>query len=188
MPVSPSGMSRISARHFRNCRNFDELWIFRVEPATFKDLTGRKSETQALPPRCRHAPNPFLEFCFSTPAFSSTILLHKFVSVIDTLKIPVHSFWTRDTLKTVICPSISQALCLLFCHFHMNLYMQNSWPNWLSTCCWQFSTGNHLHVKWLTNPRVTSILPAAIFSLCALPDRFQLRDYFLKFPFRFSVC
>ena len=30
MPVSPSGVSGISARRFRNCRGFDKLWIFRV--------------------------------------------------------------------------------------------------------------------------------------------------------------
>ena len=46
MPVSPSGVSGISARHFRNCRRFDKLWIFRVGPATFKYQTDRKSETQ----------------------------------------------------------------------------------------------------------------------------------------------
>ena len=137
---------------------------------------------------CSFFSNPFLEFCFSTPAFSSTILLHKFMQVFDTLKIPVHCFGTLDTLKKVIYQSVLQALSLLLCHFHMNLNMQNSWPNWLPTYCWQFSTGNHLYVKWSTNPRVTSFLPTAIFWLCAFPGRFQLLNYFSKFPFRFYVC
>ena len=35
----------------------------------------------------------------------------------------------------------------------MNLNIQNSWPHWSSTYSWQFSTSNHFHVKWLTNPR-----------------------------------
>ena len=55
MPVSPSSMSCISARHFRNCWSFDELWIFWVWLGAFKYQTGRKSETQELPPRCKHA-------------------------------------------------------------------------------------------------------------------------------------
>ena len=53
MPVSLGGVSGISARHLWNCRSFDELWIFRVRPATFKIPDGRKSETQELPPWCR---------------------------------------------------------------------------------------------------------------------------------------
>ena len=56
-----------------------------------------------------------------TPAFSSTILLHKFMQVFDTLKIPVHCFGTRDTLKKVIYLILSYALFLLLCHSHMNL-------------------------------------------------------------------
>ena len=44
----------------------------------------------------------------------------------------------------------------------MNLNIQNSWSHWLSTYCWQFSTGNHM--KWSTNPRVTSSLPTASIS------------------------
>ena len=31
---------------------------------------------------------------------------------------------TRDTLKKMICPSLSQGLFLLLCNFHMNLNMQ----------------------------------------------------------------
>ena len=44
----------------------------------------------------------------SAPSFSSIILFHMFVQAFDTLKIP-HHFGTRDTLKKVVCLSISRA-------------------------------------------------------------------------------
>ena len=53
MPVSPSGVSGISACHFRTCGSLDELWIFRVRPATFKYRRALKSETTKLPPCSR---------------------------------------------------------------------------------------------------------------------------------------
>ena len=49
MPVSPNGVSGISARHFRNNQSFDELWIFRVRPAAFKYRTGRKIRNPKVP-------------------------------------------------------------------------------------------------------------------------------------------
>ena len=49
MPVSPSCVSGISARHFWNCRGFDELWIFRVWPAAFKYRMGRKIPNPTIP-------------------------------------------------------------------------------------------------------------------------------------------
>ena len=129
MPVSPSGVSGISAFHFRTCRSLDELRIFRVGPATFTGRppydTNRQKDPKPrkLPARCRHAHSfeSFLEFCLSTPAFSSIILFHMFVQAFDTLKIPEHRFGTRETLRKVICLSISQALFLLLYHFHMNM-------------------------------------------------------------------
>ena len=65
------------------------------------------------------------------------------------LKTTEHCFGTRDTLKKMICLSISLECFLLLCHFHMNLNKQNSWPHWLSTYRWQFSTstGNHFYVN-----------------------------------------
>ena len=78
MPVSPSCVSGISTRHFRNCLSFDELWIFRVGPAAFKIQTGRKIRNPRIPTMmqaCSFFSNLFSEFCFSTPDFSSTILL-----------------------------------------------------------------------------------------------------------------
>ena len=120
MPVSPSGVSGISACHFRNCQSFDELWIFRVGPATFKYRTDRKIRNPRTPSTlqaCSFFSNPFLEFCILTPTFSSTILLHKFMQVFDTLKIPVHCFGTRDNLKKVICLILSYTRFLLLCHF-----------------------------------------------------------------------
>ena len=49
MPVSPRGVSGITACHFRNCRNFDKLWIFRVGQATFKYRCADQSETHEIP-------------------------------------------------------------------------------------------------------------------------------------------
>ena len=60
------------------------------------------------------------------PTFSSFIFYRNFVHSFDILKIPVHSSGTPDTLKKVICVSLSQALCLFLCHFHINLKTQNS--------------------------------------------------------------
>ena len=67
-------------------------------------------------------PNLFLEFCSLTHSVSSIILFHKFVQAFESLKIPVCSFGTWDTLKKVICLSISQAL---FPMLYMNLNVQN---------------------------------------------------------------
>ena len=52
------------------------------------------------------------------PTFSSTMsrLFHKFIQAFDTLKIPVHCFGTRDTLKKVIYLSIV-CPCLLHSSF-----------------------------------------------------------------------
>ena len=145
MPVSPSCVSWISACHFWNChlvcQSFDELWIFQVGPTTYKYQMGRKIRNPRTPSTmqaCSFFSNPFLEFCFSTPAFSSTILFHKFVQVFDTWKIPVHCFGTRDTLQKVICLISSYTRFLLLFHSHMNLSIKNSWPPWSSTFSWHF--------------------------------------------------
>ena len=111
MPVSPSGVSEISACHFRICWSLDKLWIFLVWLATINYGLALKSETMKTPSmlqsQCRVSAdmlilsNPLLEFCLSTPAFSSIILFHMFIPAFHILKIPEHSFWTRDTLKKV---------------------------------------------------------------------------------------
>ena len=181
MPVSPSCVSGISVSHFRNCRSFDELWIFRVGPATLKDLTGRKSETQALPPRCRHAhsfrilswnsasrPPLFLPpYCCTSSC--KYLTLWKFQSI----ALEPEILWKRWFARAF--------------RQHFSFVMPfSSWPNWLSV-------GSFLPaITFMWNDRQIpgwpQILAAAVFSLCALPGWFQLRDYFSKFPFRFSVC
>ena len=106
--------------HFRTRWSFDERLIIRVGPATYKYQTGRKIRNPRTPSTmqaCSFFSNLFLKFCFSTPAFSSTILLHKFVQVFDTLKIPVHCFGTWNTLKKVICLILSYTLFLLLGYF-----------------------------------------------------------------------
>ena len=80
--------------------------------------TGR-AETQQFPPHSGMLIlfESFLWILLLDPAFSSSILLYKFVQVFDTLKIPVRCFGTRDTLKKVICLILSYTLFLLLCHF-----------------------------------------------------------------------
>ena len=108
-------------------------------------LGQKDPKPRKLPARCRyaHSSNPFLEFCLSTPSISSFILFYIFVQAFDTLKIPEHRCGARDPLKKVICLSILLLFSLLLCHFHMNLNIQSSWFNWVSTYNWQFSTCNH---------------------------------------------
>ena len=67
------------------------------------------------------------------PAFSSitfkacTACLYTHLTVNRHMETSSTLLWNhRDTLKTVICPSILQALFLLLCDFHMNLKIQNS--------------------------------------------------------------
>ena len=88
MPVGPSGVSWISAFHFRNCRSLDELWLFQVGPASFKygravgSAGVRNHETFSAMQAC--------PFCVSTLAVSSIILFHMFVHRFDKLKILVN--------------------------------------------------------------------------------------------------
>ena len=107
-----------------------------------------------------------------------------YVQAFNTLKIPELRLGTlnRRYSEKDDLPEHLREFFLLLCHFHMNLNIQNSWPSWLSTYHWQFSTGNHFHVKRLTNPRVTSIIPTASISLCAL--RASLVDFISAIIFR----
>ena len=108
MPVSPSCVSGISARHFRNCRSFDELWIFRVGPAAFKYRTGRKIRNPTIPSTseaCLFFSNPFSEFCFSTPEksfFSRTEF-----SIILEIMLPVEN--NRGYIIDIITAHVPQA-------------------------------------------------------------------------------
>ena len=119
--------------------------------------------------------DPCFDFCSLIRAFSSVILFHMLVHALDTLKIWVHRCGTRDTLTKVqitfvrvaplseylakvqitfvICcwknrgrPGQQELFLLLF-QSPKNLNIQNSWPHWLSTYSWQFSTGNRFHGK-----------------------------------------
>ena len=139
MPMSPSSVSGISARYFRDCRSFDELWNFRVGrlgPATFKYGRAVESETQETPSTmqaCSFFLIFFLEFCLSTSAFSSTILLHKFVQVFDTLKIPVHCFGTEILWKRLVAWSFRTHV--FFCYAIFIWIWENASTLWGGKTC-----------------------------------------------------
>ena len=105
--------------------------------------------------------NPYLEFCFSTPAFSS-ILFHKFVqrskylTLWKIMEISIDCFGTQDTLK-LICLSISQGdLPEHFtstCCAIMNI-QKSSWPDWSSTYRLQFLNRQLLPWEGLNKPKV----------------------------------
>ena len=147
---------------------------------------------------CSFFSNPFsgLEFCFLTllflpPYCCTNSCKYSSLRWFDTLKIPVHCFGTPDTLKKVICLILLYTFLLLLCHFHMNINIQNSWPHWSSTYCWQFSKGSRFHGTDWINPEVTPILGVAIITLCALLGRFHPPDSFAKQgkpPPLFSMC
>ena len=92
VPVSPSGVSGISACQFRNCRRLDKLWFVQAGQASFQYGRAVGSEVRKLPSALQaysFFSNLFLKFCTLSPAFSSIILFHMFVHAFDTLKIPV---------------------------------------------------------------------------------------------------
>ena len=185
MPVSPSWVSGISVSHFRNCRSFDELWIFRVGPATLKDLTGRKSETQALPPRCRHAHSFWILSwnSASRPRFFFHHIVAQVRASIWHFENSSPLLWNPRYSEKGDLPEHFASTFSLLCHFHHDLtdfHLTASVGNFLPAITFMWN-------DWQI-PGWPQILPAAVFSLCALPGWFQLRDYFSKFPFRFSVC
>ena len=130
---------------------------------------------------------PFLVILLLDTTCSSIILFHMFIHAFNSSKIPVHCSGTQDTLKKVICLNLSWDLFLLLCRFYMNLNIQNSSLHWSSTYHWQFSIGNLFHGSRSTNLKVTLILPAAIVSLCVLPNRFHSPNSFAKPPHWFHL-
>ena len=103
-----SSVSLISACHFRNCRIL----------TSFEFSKSRRPPLDMVGPAVRSIAfsffsNLYLEFCFSTTAFSSTILFHRFVqrskylTLWKIMEISIDCFGTQDTLK-LICLSISQ--------------------------------------------------------------------------------
>ena len=129
--------------------------------------------------------NPFLKFCFLTPAFSSIIWFHMFVHAFTHFKIPVHCSGTRQTMNNVNCLSLLQALFLLLCQFYMNQNIQNSWPHW----SWAYS----LAISFLQSLPESSV--GKIRHISRRPWIFQARsssDYFPllhpRHPWSFSFA
>ena len=142
-------VSGISA-HFRNSGSWDELWIFQVVMAAFKYGRALQSETTKTPSTlqgCSFFSNPFLEFCFSTPAFSPShcstsspkhLTLWKFQCI--SLESDIH--WKRWFVWAFRKHFFSFAMP--FSHESEHTKLMTSLIINLS---WQFSTGNRFHVK-----------------------------------------
>ena len=164
------------ARHFWIFRSLDLLWIFQVWPATFKygrALQSETTKTTSTLQACSFFSNPCLEFCLSTPLFlppscSTSLSKHLTLWKFQGISLEHEILWKR-------CFAWAFRGHFFCCYARENLNIQNSWPHWLWTYHWhfstgnyvyvyrwQFSTGNYLFVKWSTNPRKTSILPKAL--------------------------
>ena len=125
VPVSLSGVSGISACHFRTFQSLAELWIFGVGSATFSTTDGlfdSKPVKLELPPRCSHAHcfEFFLGILPLNPRFFFHHLVPHVCPSIWHIENSRASLWNQRKRK-VICLSISQALFLLLYHFHMNM-------------------------------------------------------------------
>ena len=125
VPVSLSGVSGISACHFRTFQSLAELWIFGVGSATFSTTDGlfdSKPVKLELPPRCSHAHSFefFLGILPLNPRFFFHHLVPHVCPSIWHIENSRASLWNQRKRK-VICLSISQALFLLLYHFHMNM-------------------------------------------------------------------
>ena len=146
----------------------------------------RNSRSPTTMQACSFFSNPFSEFSFLTPAFFSTILLHKFVQVLDTLKIPVRCFGTRDTLKKVICLILSYTLFLLLCHLY-----ESEHTKLMTSLIINFSFAvfhrQSLSCEVIDKSQGDINSPNSKYSPFCPPGRFQWRYYCSKFPTRFSV-
>ena len=150
-------------------------------------VQSETTKTHSTLQACSFSSNPFLEFCPQPPLFlpwsCSTRLSKHLTHENSTASLWKRRYSEKGDLLEHFASTFS--LVMPFSHESEHTKLMTSR---LSTYRWQFSTANHFHVKWSTNPRVTSILPKASISLCALPGRFQLRYYFSKFPPRISLC
>ena len=124
----------------------------------------------------------FENFLHASDMLNVTHINHSFAI----FKLLAHRSGTRDILKEVKYLSLSKALFLLLCQFHMNLIMQNSRLHSSSTCLSQFDTGNRFHGKALTGLKV--IFSSEHFPLHPLRLHPHSPNYFAKPPPRFSVC
>ena len=186
MPVSPSGVSGISAFHFRTCRSKDEFEFSESGPPPKATLTDRQwnSKPKKLPPRYRHAhsfwilswnsasqPLLFLPpYCCTSSESSKHLTLWKFQSLILEPEI----LWKRYSPDPFV-------RTFFFCYAIFILiwtYKTDDLTDYQLTICSflpaiTFMWSDRHQFIDSTNPRVTSILPTASISLCALSSRFQ---------------
>ena len=143
-PAVSTGFLLVTFSLFQTSLRLEKLWIFQVGQATFKYGLAVQSKNHKNSLHSAGMLILFESFLGILP-LNPLVFFHHLVphvcQAFDKLKILERRFGTQDTLKKVIYLSISLALFLLLCLFHMNLNIQNSLPYRLSTYSWQFSTG-----------------------------------------------
>ena len=157
-----SGELGISVYHFRNYQTLDELWFVRVGLANFKYWLALESKTREVPSTLQPSLSLGMLILFDPLFFFHHIVPQFFPSI-----------WHFENSSSLLWnPRYSDkgdlpehfALFLLFCHFHMNLNIQNSWTHCSSTYLWQFSIGNCFYGKALTYPKLTRTLWTEVIS------------------------
>ena len=147
VPVSLSGVSGISACHFRTFQSLAELWIFGVGSATFSTTDGlfdSKPVKLELPPRCSHAHcfEFFLGILPLNPRFFFHHLVPHVCPSIWHIENSRASLWNqRNSEKGDLPEHFASTFSLVIPFPHEYEHIRNSRPHWLSTYRWQFSTG-----------------------------------------------
>ena len=172
MPVCPSGVSVISACHYRTFRSLDELWIFWVGPATFENGRAVESETHKTPSTlqaCSFFTNSefFLGILFLDPRF----FFHHIVPQV------CQSVWHFESSSPLFWnPRYFEKGDLLE-HFASKRWFAWAFFKHFFFCC--AISHEYQHAKLMTSLIINLSL---VISLCALLGRFHPPDSFAKPP------
>ena len=156
---------------FRTCRSLDDVWIFRVGPATYKYGRAERSETTKM--------SSTLEACsfFRILSWNSASQPPRFLPSSCSTFCP--SIWRIENSRTSLWnPRYSEKGDLperFFSCYATNLNVQNSWSNSVSTYYWQFSTGNHF--MW-SNWQILNSSNSDCFPLCPPWSISNARSFF----------
>ena len=191
MPVSPSGVSGISACHFRTCLSLDEFWIIRVGPATFRQaLKSKTTKTPSMLQACS-----FFRLLSWNSAFQPPCLLPSSCS--KCLSKHWHTENSRESLQRIVLePEILWKRWFAWA-FHKGFFSCNPNVTWIWTYKTHDLTDNQLTVgsflpaiTFMWSDRQIPAWPQFVyrkyFPLCP-PWFFSIALYFSKFPSRSSV-